>query len=137
LGVKKNSPDVLLRVPGHSIFPKCADVGNTKRGIAKQLDHCTCTKLRVARAAPVAFSAPDPIARRQDLAFFIKCIEHDYVGLEVPRRLQFLCGIYADPLLVDAETEKCDQHLALTFPGTFGDRPGPAEETDTSPGPAL
>jgi len=93
--------------------------------VAEQHDHCPRTKLLVARATLVVFPASDLIARRQDLALFLKRIRHNFVRLQVAWRLQFLCGIYADPLPADAEVEECDQHLTFDLPGHFADSPGP------------
>src|ERR1019366_8661389 len=70
---------------------------------------CTRTKLLVVSAAPVVFPAPALVDRRQDLALFLKCVGHDLVRLEIARRLQFRCGIDADPLPADAEVEEGDQ----------------------------
>ena len=59
LGVQEDPPPLCIRIPGHGIFAKCANVGHAQRCVAQYQDHCTRTELLVSGAASVVLAAPD------------------------------------------------------------------------------
>lgn len=117
LGPEQRAPCLLCAVPGNGISAESSNVGNPQGAGAEKHDHGAGAKLFVSHSTPVVLATPNLAARRQNSVFFVGCIWHDLVRLEIARWPEVVCRTESDPFMANAISEKRAERLEFNFPG--------------------